>query len=102
MEKIYAILSSLEKSGVLNEADKKYIRKKYKEDIGTALVLEKKCSNCWHDAIDTIIAKSRLGKFRMKNGAVLVMNDIIYTCKNITDDIALELMKDEQNKKYFY
>ena len=87
----------------LTQHDEANLRRAHKELTGT--IFEKRCSNCFEDAffmlLNILKTKGKMGKFNLKNGAVIFVDNKPYTNKNITDEIALQHFIERPNSKMF-
>lgn len=87
----------------LTTHDEANLRRAHKELTGT--IFEKRCSNCFEDAffmlLNILKTKGKMGKFNLKNGAVIFVDNKPYTNKNITDEIALQHFLERPNSKMF-
>ena len=87
----------------LTQHDEANLRRAHKELTGT--IFEKRCSNCFEDAffmlLNILKTKGKMGKFNLKNGAVIFVDNKPYTNKNITDEIALQHFVERPGSKMF-
>ena len=87
----------------LTTHDEANLRKAHKELTGT--IFEKRCSNCFEDAffmlLNILKTKGKMGKFNLKNGAIIFVDNKPYSNKNITDEIALQHFVDCPDSKMF-
>lgn len=100
--KLQSLLTALETSGAVSSSDKSLLKKEYLKVTGSELVTSTGCTNCYKDAVIVLLSKLRQGKILVSAGFVYELDGKLYGRHNITDAIALEIMKkDPETKIYF-
>ena len=99
MERLKALLSGVENSMPLTDADKSFIRKEYEAVLSKKLSTKSGCKDCWRDAIIEILSFGRKS-INMRNGDLIFVEGKCYSKLNVTLEIMNKHLKEFPNDKY--
>jgi len=103
IERLTAMRETLSKGGVLSKADKSWLKDNYKKEVGSDLITNRGCRNCWLDGVIVLNKILSENKIQMLAGAVVKYNGKVYNRHNITDEVARQILCDQpQEKDKFY
>lgn len=103
IERLTAMRETLSKGGVLSKADKSWLKDNYKKEVGSDLITNRGCKNCWLDGVIVLSKVLSENKIQMLAGAVIKHNGKIYNRHNMTDEIARAILEQTpEHKDKFY
>jgi len=102
METLQELKGTLENSGVLSKKQKDYIKQLYETNLGKTFEVKPKCTDCWHDALIELIVFEKGDKIQMKGGAIVYVDNVLYTRLNITDEVALRVILEQPDKAHYF
>ena len=103
IERLKSMRETLQSGRALSKAEKSWLKDNYKRLVGSDLVTNRGCSNCWADGVIVLIKVINETKVQMVAGAVINYNGKIYNRHNITEEIARQILCDiPEHKNKFY
>lgn len=102
MRTLDEIRIALESSGAITKEEKAYIKEEYVNVFDAQPAIKPNCKNCWHDAVMLLLLSNRRGEWTMRGGCMTYFDGILYTKRNITNEIAELIMQSDESKKELF
>jgi len=102
LERLQTMKSVLDQSGMLSKSDKAFIKKTYLSVIGSELVTQSGCKNCWKDGLIILINKLSGNTVKLRAGALVEYQGKMYNHKMLTPEITKYILENNPELKHLF